>query len=410
MAPKQFLNDIRVSSTPGLSLRDIRDMAKHNPALFMERAQKLISERKITLETLRDLKGLFAILHDVAVPVRMPIGSAVRTISASAFPILIGSTIIAAMNDAYQGIETIGEALVTELEDAKKVTTISAVNSLDKDISSVKETEEFPEIDAGDEKVEIRHLRNGRMLTISQEAIDENEIPDIISRVNALAEISSDWVEEQTLYRIYDYYGSASSPAAPYVYRPEGVGTALYSATANTPGNRSPLGMWIQSNALADYTDLDAARNRLASVKNSRGKRISIPSSQVKLLVPNALLGTALMISNSQYIPGASSSSGPQVSNWGPQGQFRVPPERIISSPKLDDISATAWLYGAFQKQFVRKWKLRFEYVTLGTDTESYLKRRIAFQARIAWDVEIGATDYIFVVFNTSSTTMPKDS
>jgi len=232
----------------------------------MERVQKLIGEKKLTLGQMRDMNGLFGVLHDVAVPVRMNIGGAVRTISASAFPILTGSLVIAAMNDAYQGLETIGEQLVTELEDAKKVTSISAIHSMDKDISSVKETEEFPEISATEEKAEIRHLRNGRMLTISQESIEENEIPDIVNRVNALAEISSDWVEEQTLYRIYDYYGSAASPAAPYVYRPDGTGTALYSATANTPGKRAPLGNWVQNNALADETDLEAARIRLSNM------------------------------------------------------------------------------------------------------------------------------------------------
>jgi len=405
MAPKQFLSDVRISAASGLSIRDIRDMAKHNPAVFMERAQKLIGEKKLTLSQMRDFRGLFGVLHDVAVPVRMNIGGAVRTISASAFPILTGSLVIAAMNDAYEGLETIGEQLVTELEDAKKVTSISAVHALDKDISSVKETDEFPEISASDEKAEIRHLRNGRLLTISQEAIEENEIPDIVNRVNALAEISSDWVEEQTLYRIYDFYGSAAAPAAPYTYRPDGVGTALYSAVANTPGARAPLGNWVQNNALADETDLENARIRLATMRNGRGKRITIPQSMVKILVPNALVGKALKIANSQYVPGVEN----EVSNWGPQGKWWIPPERIVSSPKLDDISSGAWLYGAFQKQFVRKWKLRFEYVTLGMDTESYLKRRIAFQARIAWDVEIGATDYVYVVLNTAAAAMPKD-
>jgi len=31
-------------------------------------------------------------------------------------------------------------------------------------------------------------------------------------------------------------------------------------------------------------------------------------------------------------------------------------------------------------------------------------------QARIAWDVEIGATDYVYVVINTAAAAMPKDA
>jgi len=73
----------------------------------------------------------------------------------------------------------------------------------------------------------------------------------------------------------------------------------------------------------------------------------------------------------------------------------------------LDDLSTTVWYLGWFEKQFKRKWKLRFEYVTLGQDTESYLRSRIAFQARLGWDVEIGATDYVYVVQCLSATTAP---
>jgi hypothetical protein len=86
-----------------------------------------------------------------------------------------------------------------------------------------------------------------------------------------------------------------------------------------------------------------------------------------------------------------------------------LPDARVLSSPKLDDLSTSAWYYGAFKKQFKRKWKMRFEYVTLGENTQAYLNSQIAFQARLAWDVEIGATDYIFVIQNLAVTTSPAE-
>jgi hypothetical protein len=266
-------------------------------------------------------------------------------------------------------------------------------------VDEVREGEAFPEISATEEKVEIRHKRNGRSLSITAEAIEENEVADIVQRVNALGEIAADWVEEQTLSRVCDAKGSATtSGGAPYVYRPNGSGTALYSSTANTPGTRAPSGNRVASNALVDETDLDNARTVLAAMKNNRGKRIAIPMSECLLLVPDALVGAAAKILNSELVPGVEN----EVSNWGPRGQYRP---KLLSSPKLDDISTTAWYLGAFRRQFIRKWKLRFEYVTLSGDTKDFLERRIAFQARIGWDVEIGATDYVYVVQNLSSTT-----
>ena len=112
-----------------------------------------------------------------------------------------------------------------------------------------------------------------------------------------------------------------------------------------------------------------------------------------------------MKILNSEYVPGVEN----EKSNWGPGGMWHIPPERVKSSPKLDDLSTSAWYYGDFKKQFLRKWKIRFTYVTLGQSTESYLNKDIAFQARISWDCEVGARDYTNVIQNLSGTTAPID-
>jgi hypothetical protein len=401
---KMFLSNI-VGSGSGVSLGLIRDLAKNEPVEFIHKIQDLANAGKLRLSDFRNLKDLFVHLHDVQVPVTLEVMGAQRAISASAFPILTGTLAIAAINDAYAAVPTIGEQLVTEIEDSKKVTTIAAIHSLDKHVGEVKELDDFPEIGTDEEKVEIRHKRNGRKLTVSAEAIEENEIADIVTRINALGEIASEWIEEQTLSRVTDYDGSAASPAEPYAYRPNGTGTALYSSSVNTPGTRSPLGTRVLNNALVDETDLDAARTRLASMLNARGKRISMPWSEVQIVVPYALIGTVSKIGNSEYVPGVEN----ELSNYGPRGMWSIPPERRITSPKLDDLSAATWYLGMFKRQFRRKWKLRFEYVTLGMDTQAYLNSRIAFQARIAWDCEIGATDYVYVVQCLAASTSPKD-
>ncbi|HNR12422.1 MAG TPA: hypothetical protein PKM59_03805 [Thermodesulfobacteriota bacterium] len=387
------------------SYGEIRDFAKAHPTDFLGTMDAAAQKGELRLQDIADIKGLYQSLCDIQVPLRIEMAGAQRSIMASAFPVLTGSLVIAAMNAQYQSIETVGERLVEDIEDNKKVTSIAAVHNLDKDIEEVKEGEDFPEISATEEKAEIRHKRNGRTLRITAEMIEENEMADIVSMVNAIPQISSDWIEEQTLKRVTDHYGSKSSASEPYVYRPDGTGTTLYSATANTPGTRAPLGTRITNNALVDETDLDAARTRLASMKNNRGKRIAIPRSMLQIVVPDALLGTLAKILNSEYVPGVEN----ELSNWGPRGLFHIPIERVVSSPKLDDLSTSAWYYGAFPQQFKRKWKLRFEYVTLGMDTQAYLNSRIAFQARIAWDCEIGATDYIYCLQCLATTTAPAD-
>jgi len=400
-----FQTNLQPVGGKNLSVQDLRELAKNEPQEFIRKIQAGVNQKKLTITDIRNWDYLYMALADVPINAEMSTVKGVRAITASAFPIMTGTLAIAAINAAYETVETVGDQLVTEIDDAKKVTTIVNLHTLDKENDEVKDGQDFPEIGTDEEKVEIRHKMNGRKLVIGASMIEDNESADIVSRTNALGEIAADWIEEQTLTRVTDHYGSGASSAEPYVYRPAGTGTQLYSASANTPGTRAPSGNRITSNALSDETDIEAARVRLATMKNARGKRINVPYSERILLVPDAIVGKALKISNSEYVPGVEN----EVSNYGPIGKWRIPQERIISTPRLDDLSASAWYYGAFKRQFVRKWKLRFEYVTLGQDTQAYLNSRIAFQARIAWDCEIGARDYVHTIQNLSESTAPVD-
>jgi hypothetical protein len=398
-----------ISYGKGFSLYDLREAAKSDPVGFMRKADTLINDGKLTLsDMLADSKSFFRAFSDIQVPITIAdelSDTGQRAITTSAMPVLTGTAVVKMINDRYAEIPTIGQELVQEIDDNKKVTTMAAILNEDKNVDEVRETEQFPEIGASEETIEIRHRKNGRKLTLTTEMIRENDAPNFIMKVNALADIASDHVEELTLKRVTDYYGSKAAPSEPYVYRPEGTGTQLYNATANNPGTRAPLGTRVNSNAFADETNLDAARAVLAAMLNSRGKRISIPYSERILLVPDALVGAVSKVLNSEYVPGVEN----EVSNWGPRGRWFIPPERLLSSPKLDDLSTSAWYYGAFKRQFIRKWKLRFTYVTLGQNTQAYLDRDIAFQARISWDCEVGATDYVNVVQSIAATTAPAD-
>mgnify|MGYP001049612437 CR=1 FL=1 len=380
----------------------LRTMAQRDSVAFAQRTQELIDQGELRWDKVRDVRGLFHKLDGISVPAAVNVAGETRAIQASAFPLLAGGMTIAGIQEAYAAVPAIGGELVTDTEDNKRVSIYAGITSEDLKIDRVDEAKDFPEIGAGEEKFEIRSNRNGRRISITAEMIEENDVPNIVERVNALGEIAGETVEQQTLRRVTDHTGSAAVGAEPYALRPNGVGTALYNSTAGNPGVRATNGTRVLNNALVDETDLEAARARLVSMRNSLGARISIPMSRCILLVPDALAGTAAKLTNSEYQPGVEN----ELNNWGPRGMYRP---RVLSTPKLDDLSTSAWYLGDFKRQFKRKWKLRFEYVTLTTDTESFLKSRIAFQARVAWDVEIGAVDYVYVVQCLSAATAPAD-
>ena len=397
---KRLTSNVSIGG-PAPDANGLRIVAEKDPKAFATKCRELI-DGGMRWSDVKSLPRLFDALADVQVPVTVSPGSGLRerAVMASAFPLLSGGFTEAGINDAFDAVETIGEQLVTDIEDNKKTTQIVSITSEDVQIDRVDEGKDFPLVGAGEERFEIRSKRNGRRIAITAEMIEENDVNGIVQRVDALGQIAADFVEEQTIRRVCDIDGSGTSPAEPYVLRPNGAGVALYQ-TDNDPLTRLPsAGNRVTNNALVDTTDLDAVRLRLAGMTNSRGKRIPHPASRSSILVPDALLGVALKIRGSEREPSVEN----ELNNWGPAGRFQP---AVISSPLLDDLSTSAWYYGEFKKQFIRKWKLRMEYITLQGDIQAFLLSRIAYQSRIAWDVEIGAGDYVHVIQSLSGTTAP---
>lgn len=402
---RRLLDGIRVGKPNDIGLQDLRTLARNHPVEFMRKVQTCVDDGKIGLSGLHDLRGLYRALADVEVGVMLPdaIGNQ-RAVTTAAFPILVGTTVVKAVNDAYEAVPVIGDQLVTELEDSKAVTVIARIAADNKDQDRVKEGDDFPEVSVTEDTVEIGEWRNGRILRITAEAIERNDLANIVERVNFLGDYAAKFVEKHTLKLVTDLHGSGSSAAAPYAYRPSGSGTAMFSATANTPGTRAPSGTRYESNALADETDLTNARTRLKAMRDDSGDPILIDPNALIVLVPEALIETAYKIKNSELLPSAATWA---VSTWGPKGQWAG--WKPMVSNYLDLWSTNAWYMGDPQKQFRRKWGLRMEYVTLGENTQAYLNSRIAFQARIAWNCHIGAVDYVYWVQNLSGTTAPSE-
>lgn len=394
---------VKTGETPHLG--DMINLAKNEPKDFARKLETVVSERKLTLQGI-NLRDVSRGLRDLSIPiVHVDPTGAQRAMQASAFPLLAGLLLVAELEDAYKAVETVGDELVTDFEDPKKVTIIARLDTLDNNVDEVAEGKEYPEISATEESYEIITKRNGRKITITQEMVDENDIPNIVERVNKLADIATTFVEKGTIRAVVDFFGSAPAPAEPYTLRPRTGGPVpLYVAKANIgnfpqKGRRAPSGTLLTGNALDSTENLENARVVLGDMRDDRGDHVETTWSRVKILCPNALIGKLMKLLNSENEPGVIN----EINNWGPKGKFRPTP---ISTSRLDDISPVNWFIGDFPRVFRRKWKNAFEYVTLGADTQAFLDRRIAFQGRIGWDFGVNAVDYNGVVANTPGATL----
>ena len=400
-----------------LSVRDVTDWsslrtsAQSDPKGFAHKCDELVSRKVLSFRTMaqrgQSVKEMQAALADVVVDGWD--AQSKRTIQTSAFPALTGIMAVEGITEAYEEVPTIGQFIVTESDDNKKSTVRLGVLSQEAPTgrTGVQEGQPFPLLNASEEKFWLGHRRDGCRVVITQELFEENDLGEIVSRLDRCGQYAAKSIEKQTLRRVMDVDGSGATPAEPYVlHGPNGggAGVQLYTTTANSPGTRAPSGTRINNNALVDTSDLENARVRLTIMNEPNGDPIPVNASDQVLLVPDALLMTAWKILNSDMEPGVFN----EANFYGGRGMFRP---RLLSSVFLDDRSTTAWYLGAFMRQFVRKWKLRPEAIVLpGTAdgaAQSFLDARIGYQARIAWDMEVGAIDYVYVVQSLAATTAP---
>jgi len=338
--------------------------------------------------------------------VRLEIPTQTRAVLSSAFPAAISNMNFAMVNEAYLAVPTIGQELVSELDDVKEVSTIPDVVVHDNAVERKSEGEDYSEVGGGELKYQVLSKHNGRITRISQKLIDQNDIPGIVTRLDALGTIAAELIEELTIKLVFDKDGSATTPKEPYVFRDKGGPAAIYRTTGTGTFNRLPsTGNRYENNAFADESDLENARKRLTSMKNHRGKPLLIDRSQYRIVFPDALLDKVLRILHSEDVP----ASVGEHNRWGPLGQFKPLP---ITSPYIDDlINVSTWLFGAPQLQYVRKWGLRPEIITVTGmnpgNAGNYLNARIGYTSRIAWDVWVGARDYVYVVQNLDGSTAP---
>jgi hypothetical protein len=390
-APKKnkgptLVADFRALRPGTLGADGLRALALKNPESFMARFEDLVASGEITLAKIGSLRGLFHALGDVQVKSQVDVLGQVRELTTSAFPLAMGNLMVAALNAAYLGVPTIGDELVTDLDSNKRFTHMAKLHHEVHDKVDVKEAEEYPLIGAGESFTVIGSKRRGFRWKLTQEALDEDDVGVTARFLQEAGEYAAELNEEQVLDRVTDRYGSAATPKEPYVYRPQGTGTALFTTTADT---QRTLGSRKVSNVLTSATQLEALRQVLVGQKNTRGRKIDPRlNSEAILLLPDALAGIASTLTRSEMTPGTAN----EVNPWGPRGLYQP---KLISSVKLDDISTGEFYMGTPKRVFTRKWKLRVESVSVARDPLEFLRTRCAYEARVGWDMEIGATDLV---------------
>ena len=381
------------------------DLASKDGRRFVEITGQLASAGKLRWEDV-DLKALFFRTIDLQCEVEVEIAGfgmeGRRTITTSAFPVIAGQLTAELMSRNDDEAETIWQELV-EVRDTNKETThlIRIINQDPSHIGGKRriEGDPYPLMASGEERFQVDTIDDGRRIAINQKVIETNDKAGFMEQIGGLREWAMNRRDVVTLYRVWDLYGSGTTPAAPYVYRPNGSGTALYTTSA-TAHRRARSGTRVTDRPLVDGASLQAAINILANMRDENGIRVG-GLVELDLVVPHALAATADVLVLSERTPGVVEAFNP----YGPRGRYRI---RVLTSPKIDDFTTQDWLLGRrISRQFQMVTRLNMEFVSMPGSMQDFLRTRLAFEARIADEFEVGARDHNRVVQALATTTAP---
>lgn len=256
----------------------------------------------------------------------------------------------------------------------------------------------YEETSMGEKNWTIKMADFGRMISLTREVIFEDRTGEVLSRARDIGRAAGHHKQKMIIESIEiaartAFEETASSAA---VYK----GTARNAATMYSNDHSALDGQandnLLASNALSDYTDLDAVYQAFANMVDEAGNKVDIVPNT--LLVPAALKAKAFQIMNSQMLGGGQTDTVSPTYN--PVNDLAQGGLNIASSVFLS--SSTDWYMGDFSKQL--KWLNVYAPSTesQGANSELAFTNQIVSRFRFSYHAGIGHTDWRYIAKSTA--------
>lgn len=290
---------------------------------------------------------------------------------ATAFPVITGELINKSVMQGYTAVEAIGDSLVRIVPSKKRTEKIPGFEALEP-AKEVLPAMPYPETGLIEKYVEINSKKYGEIISITEEAIMEDQTGQILARASEIGEDIRYLRESLILDVIQDVNSNSYNGAVLY-------DDSLYGNLGSTAFG-------------TDGSGLEATRLKLTAMKDEAGKRILVAKRQ--LLVPDALLKAASDLIYPGALPGTT------VAVESPFYK-RVITE-LLSSPLLDDNSLVAYYYGNFPREFWYMDIWPIQTFRQKQDSDAYFERDIYARFKVRFYGGAGAVDHRFVIKGNS--------
>lgn len=320
---------------------------------FQEHLSDIFADRSNSLSDF-SVRGLFEALVDdgyelVQYNMCGGSGGGVRlmesagTVNTSLFANIQGQYLYNAVLRAYEMPELIGDRLVEVIPSRERSERIPGVTAIGDQVEVVKEGDPYPRAITSERWVDMPDtVKRGMMVEITEEVVFHDKTMQILQECSGIGR----YIAINRERRILDVVCGIST-----VYRRNGAAAAATYGSDNTS----------TSNALVDYTSLDAADTKFMALTDpDNGEPISTTATH--LVVPPALRNTANRILNATMTGKWTSSSTNETRVAGNSLNQQV--EMLYNQYVKERTSSdTTWFYGAMKMAFVymQNWPLRVD-------------------------------------------------
>ena len=311
-----------------------------------------------------------------------------EAVDVSQFSILTGTLISKKVMDAFTEASLIGDSLVTTFPSKLQIDKIAGAY-LEGDLKEIEPAEPYQYThDIKEKYVTIDSTKRGALLAISEESILFDQTGLILMQAAQFGKRAARDREKQILYTVQDLTGYKA-------WYPTGSQADLYQ-NAGGAGTTHVYDNLIVD-ALADFTDVDAANLLLASMKDDTGEPIDIRATT--LLVPRALETIASRVLNASVLIGGSTNEENFL-----KGRYQLLSTAYLDA-NPDTNGAIIWYLGDFKSQFVWKEIYPLQVLTRPPQNEEEWNRDIAAAYKVRYYGKCGALDYRYVVKSTGAGT-----
>ena len=299
-----------------------------------------------------------------------------EAVDTTAFNVITGEVLAQSVMDAYNARESVADGLVEVVPSNRKSETVVGFTSLE-GLNEVPEGMPYEDSGLGEKVVQIDNTKYGRILSITEEAIQFDQTGELLSRAARFGLKARIKRERLILEGVVDANYAAGVSG---VYKPNGSVTQMYSATN---GNLNTSAGDI------DDTNLGTAYTALRTTTDEEDDYI-MTSSDLILMCHPGVVKTAFVYANSTLLPGSTNND---VNYW--KGMLRP-----VENPYIAD--QTTWLLGDFRAQFrwQEVWPIQVLRAIPGNDYEFHRDIRAAYKVRFFGGV--GAIDHRFVQKQTA--------